>query len=439
MNERVDARSAGGVSRQRPRRRTVRLRLTAVYSVLFLVSGALLLMITYGLFRHATSDRTFGFPGGATGAVVGQDQAPPADARVTGGADALTADQLAAQAARFRKLAADRHAEELRQLLIQSGIALSVTTVAAIVLGWIVAGRVLRPLRTITTAAQHISEANLHERLAIEGPDDELKELGDTVDGLLERLEAAFRSQRQFVANASHELRTPLARQRALIQVALSDPDANADSLRDAHERVLATGAEQERLIEALLTLSRGQAGLERRQAVDLATVAERTLRGRAKDVEARGLHVDSDCGPAVTSGHPGLLERLVANLIDNAIRYNIPDGRLMVSTVTRADEVVLAVINTGPVIDARDVDGLVRPFQRLGPDRTRRDGLGLGLSIVDAIAIAHEARISVQPHPRGGLEVDVAFPAAEAAPPSGGPVATEVERHDHVPFTMDG
>jgi signal transduction histidine kinase len=200
-----------------------------------------------------------------------------------------------------------------------------------------VAGRALRKLRAITTAVQQISATNLHERLALTGPDDELKELGDTFDALVGRLEASFAAQRRFVANASHELRTPLARQRTVGQVALADPDASIESLQAAHERVLAAGAQQEQLIEALLTLARGQAGVDRNEPFDLATLAERVVASRRAEAQYRDLAVYVDVEPAPGSGDPRLVERLVTNLVDNALRHNIVGGCVVVRTRTRA------------------------------------------------------------------------------------------------------
>ena len=256
-----------------------------------------------------------------------------------------------------------------------------------------VSGLALRPLRTITATARSISATNLHERLALSGPNDELKELGDTFDDLLTRLEQFIASQRQFVANASHELRTPLALQRTAIQLALADPDATMESLRAAHERVLASGAQQERLIEALLALARGQAGLTRRQPFDLAVLAEQILLARQSLARARSIEIRSVLAPAPMTGDPRLAERLVANLVDNALAYNAAPGWINVMTGRRGDGAFVSVSNTGPVVDAGDVDRLTRPFERLETGRTgHRDGSGLGLSIVQAIVNAHEA-----------------------------------------------
>jgi signal transduction histidine kinase len=233
-----------------------------------------------------------------------------------------------------------------------------------------------------------------------------------TFDALLARLEASFTAQRQFIANASHELRTPLARQRVISQVALADPGATADTLRTAHERVLASGAQQEQLIEALLTLARGQAGLDQQGAFDLAALTRRVLATRRSEAEYRNLTLHADLRPAPASGSPRLAERLAVNLVDNALRHNVPGGRINLTTSTRNSQAVLRVANTGTEIPAAAVDRLFQPFERLGTDRTSRgEGTGLGLSIVQAIADAHGASITARPRPGGGMLVEVTFP----------------------------
>ncbi|HWE71179.1 MAG TPA: ATP-binding protein [Acidimicrobiales bacterium] len=284
-------------------------------------------------------------------------------------------------------------------------------TLLSIALGWLLAGRALRPLRTITAAARDISATNLHERLTLDRPDDELKDLGDTFDGLLGRLETSFKAQRRFVANASHELRTPLARQRAVVQVALSDPEATVDTLREAHQRVLASGEQQERLIDALLTLTRVQAGLEQRTGLDLATITGEVIAARRSEAQLRDVHLDTTLARSLTSGDARLVERLVANLIDNAIGYNIPGGQVEVVTATRDGHAILTVSNDGPVVPSSEIDRLFEPFQRLGAERTgHHGGLGVGLSIVKAITDAHDASVAARPGPRGGLDITVTF-----------------------------
>ncbi|MDQ1359818.1 MAG: hypothetical protein QOJ44_195, partial [Acidimicrobiaceae bacterium] len=337
---------------------------------------------------------------------------------LSGSAPGPSPNQLQAQVHQFQSLAIQQHNSLLHQLLVGSWIALAIMTVMSIALGWLMAGRVLRPLRTITTAARDISATNLHERLTLDGPDDELKELGDTFDGLLGRLETSFNAQRQFVANASHELRTPLARQRAVAQVALSDPEATVDTLRKAHERVLASGEQQERLIEALLTLTRVQAGLDRRAPLDLATVTDEVLAARRSEAQVRGLHLDVSLASAPTSGDARVIERLVVNVIDNALRHNVSSGRVEVVTGIREGHAILSVSNDGPHIPASEVGRLFQPFQRLRAERTgHREGLGLGLglglSIVAAIADVHDATVDAHARPQGGLTITMRFSVA--------------------------
>jgi len=390
--------------------------LTVLYGSLFLLSGIALLAITYFLVLHATDG-----PLVVNGPVVkfsGPDgnalpELPPLD---LAGPDGLTPDQLDAQTRELEAQAARQRAADLHHFLTQSGIALGAMTVISIVLGWIVAGRLLLRVRTITTTAQLISSTNLHERLALDGPDDELKQLGDTFDSLLGRLEASFRSQLQFVSNASHELRTPLARQRTLAQVALADPEASVDSLRQAHERVIAAGRQQERLIEALLTLARSEAGLDRREPLDLADLTAPLLAVRNPQAGSPVLRVEATLDPAPTTGDRRLVERLVANLLDNALRHNVPDGRIEVTTGTSEGKAVVSVVNSGPIIPAGALDRLFQPFQRIGAERTRQDGgLGLGLSIVQGIATAHDAVLTADALPAGGLAVVVTFPDGTA------------------------
>jgi signal transduction histidine kinase len=348
---------------------------------------------------------------------------PPSECRVTGPQQA-------------RALALQDHAAVLHELLTRSMLALALTAVLSVVLGWIVAGRVLQPLRTITTAAREISAASLGARLALGGPHDELRELGDTFDGLLGRLEASFRAQRQFIASASHELRSPLARQRVISQVALADPGATIETLSAAHERVLASGAEQEQLIEALLTLARGQAGLDKREPFDLAAVTSQLLAARQPEADYRNLTLHADLGPAPAAGSPRLAERLVANLIDNALRHNVPTGQVAVTTGTKNSRAFLSVANTGPVVPAAALDRLFQPFQRLPADRTSRgEGLGLGLSIVQAIADAHGASITVRPQSGGGLLVEMTFPDPDTQV---GSLSPRGHRHLHTTVTAD-
>nr|WP_203594059.1 HAMP domain-containing sensor histidine kinase [Streptomyces sp. SID9124] len=292
------------------------------------------------------------------------------------------------------------------QLLIWSAAALLVMTACAVGVGWWTAGRVLRPVHTMTAKARKLSEHTLHERIAAGGPDDELKELGDTLDALLARLERAFDSQRRFIANASHELRTPLATQRAAIQIGLDDP--TPDDLVRTRQTLLDNNRRSERLIEGLLVLARSERGLAKseREPVDLdRVVAEEAARHP-------GVRLDTRRCPV--RGNRLLLAQLVSNLLANAVTYNVPGGSVDVSVVPAGGGVLLEVRNTGPVVDAADIPGLFEPFRRgEGKDRMG-PGSGLGLSIVRSIALAHDGTVTAVPGPRGGLAVTVRLPAVQ-------------------------
>jgi len=393
---------------------TIRLRLTLVYGGLFLCSAAALLAITYVLVNHQYTDSFF-IRSGRQAVVAVQRSGGGNTVQVlpnakgllglppVGPGAATRSEQVALAAARGQSDAA------LHQLFVASAIALGVMTVLSLWLGWVIAGRALRPLRVITETTRDISASNLHRRLALDGPDDELKQLGTTVDGLLGRLETSFEAQRQFVANASHELRTPLTLERTLLELALSDPNASIDSYRHTCEQLLAVGEQQERLIEALLTLSRSQRGLDSHQPVDLAAITA----AAAAAAEYDGLALDTALEPAHTTGNPRLVERLVANLLSNAVDHNTPGGRVSLATRTRNGHAVLVITNTGPTIPLSELGRLFQPFQRLGATRaTGTTGLGLGLSIVQAIADAHDATITTTAPAEGGLHIQVSFPA---------------------------
>jgi signal transduction histidine kinase len=439
-------------------RRTARLRLTALYAGLFLVTGAALAAITYALFERATEYRTPSLPKIPHTPAIGNLQLPSPLAKTLPQQVNLLQNQLAqAQnqlaglpagpfATRDQQLTQDQHqltqdghqlaqsvhqlaqsvhqlaqagavqaaqrAADAHQLLVNSGIALAVVAVLALLAGWLVAGRMLRPIRTITRTARRISSTCLHERLALDGPQDELKELGDTLDSLFARLEAAFEAQRHFVANASHELRTPLTAERTLLQVALDDPGTTTAAWRCTAQEVLASSDEQARLIEALLTLASGESGLNGHEPVDLATTVSATVTGLQPEIDRLGIGVGEVTEPATLDGDSLLVERLVANLLTNAVRHNVAGGRVEVGTRVKDGRAVLSVTNTGPVIPPEEVDRLFQPFQRLDRRRANyKDGHGLGLSIVRAIATAHDATITAHPMPDGGLRVSVIFP----------------------------
>jgi signal transduction histidine kinase len=300
-------------------------------------------------------------------------------------------------------------------------------------IGWLIAGRFLRPLRRITATAQDISASNLSQRLDPAPRDDEFADLGATLNGLFARLEQSFEAQRQFVANASHELRTPLSASRALLQVAATDPDATVESLQATCDEVLALGQQQEQLIAALLALAKSQHGVERWRAMDLAEITGHVLADRQDQARRRGIRVSAELASALASGDPRLAESLVANLVDNAIRHNVPGGEVEIrvrngptgaapaqagAAPTRTGA-VLSVINSGPVISPDQVDRLFQPFRQIGNERLRQgQGYGLGLAITDAIARAHGATLTARVRPQGGLEVEVSFPSARVTLP---------------------
>jgi len=387
-------------------RHTLRLRMAAWYGSLFLASGAALLAVTYAF---VVARPTVRLASVLTSQQLAQTKA--AVQRILGGPRG---------AAAARALAEAQRADTLHTFLLAAGIALACMTLVSAGLGWLVAGRALRPLRVMTATAQRISGQNLHQRLALPGPRDELKQLADTIDGLLARLEAAFSAQRQFIANASHELRTPLTLERTMVEVALADPEAPAELLRATCQRVLAAGEQQERIIDSLLTLARGQRGLDQRDTFDLGALAREVLAEREPEARRLGLRVTATLGQAPASGDPRLAERLVANLVGNGIGHNQAGGWLTVHTGLRAGHAVLLVANSGPVIDPAEIGRLLRPFERMGTDRTGQRA-GLGLAIVAAVAEAHAATVTVRAPAAGGLEVEIGFPVPAAAEQAAG------------------
>ncbi|GAB3452650.1 sensor histidine kinase [Actinophytocola sediminis] len=296
------------------------------------------------------------------------------------------------------------------QLLAGAAVALVLLIPVAWALGWFVAGRFLRPLRDITATATAISAGNLHQRLDLGEPTDELTALGAILDDLFARLEASFDAQRHFVANASHELRTPLAGLRTLLEVALADPHADADTLRATCQEALALGGHQERLVRALLALATSERGITHRDSVDLAQVVADVLASRRDQAARRGVALTEHLAPAATAGDRRLLDSLVANLVDNAVRHNHPDGHVAISTGTAGTAAILTVTNSGPVIPDDQLPRLRQPFQRLPDRRGNRDGDGLGLAIVDAVARAHQATLTTTARREGGLAITVRF-----------------------------
>ena len=377
-------------------RRTLRLRLTLLYSSLFLALGAGLLALTYVL----AARRITGTAPVPSELLPQPTPLPPSRASNT---DSL-AQLLHAQAA-----------ADLHQFLIQSGIAFSIIAVVTIVLGWVVAGRVLRPLQTMIATTRQISEENLHERLALPGPPDELKALGDTIDELLARLEAAFEGQRRFVANAAHELRTPLTMMRTSLDVAVGKPGPAPPEVTILAGKLREGLNQADRLVESFLALARAQQGtLTDLTSVSLPQLVSATLAACSDARAGRGLQVRQTLSNAGVIGSKTLLARLVENLIDNAIRYNTPGGFIGVTTADDGAAAHLVVESDGPFLDERKIQELVQPFRRLGADRTAVDGsIGLGLSIVAAIVAAHDGSLGLHARPEGGLQVVITLPHA--------------------------
>jgi signal transduction histidine kinase len=390
-----------------PRRRTIRLRLTAMFALLFVLAGAALLAIASGL-------------------VVGRSTTQAAPANPASASPDLQS-QLSAARRQIHQLEAQLQAGAQQgqpslshQLFLSSLIALGIMAVVAALLGWAFAGRALRPLRIITATARRISEDNLDERLAFGGPQDELKDLADTIDELLERLEGAFAAQRRFVANASHELRTPLATMRASLDVAMAKPEpppvqtvALADRLRAELDRV-------DELLEGFLVLARAQHGaLPDRAGMSVSDLATAALAVRSNAIAVRCLtvHADLTAGTAQVAGSRALISRMVDNIIDNAIVHNEPAGWIRVAVGTDDRCVRLVVENGGPVLTQNQVAQLSQPFLRIGPGEASAGpvGTGLGLSIVAAIAAAHGGELTLSARPDGGLRVVTTLPLAAA------------------------
>jgi len=389
-----------------PRNWTIRVRLTVVYGGLFFLAGAVLLLATYLLVKQSLDARGMRFNQPAAveriPEVIRARFDPEALARVL---EDIERDQR-----QFRS-------DTLNAVLTRGSMALGFLGVVAVAFGWLVADRVLRPLHLITETAGRIAGAGpagrgLHERIALAGPRDEITKLADTFDSMLERLDRSFDGQRRFVANASHELRTPLAINRALIELAVSRPDAS-DEVRRLGDSLLAINARHERLIDGLLTLADSEHAVGERSRVDLADVAGHVVREAVAVAAEAAVEVGTDLAAAPTTGDPVLLERLVQNLVENAVRHNAPGGRVWVDTRTVGDTAELTVANTGPVVPPYEVETIFKPFRRLSGERASPDrGFGLGLSIVAAVARAHGGRVTAAPREDGGLTVTVALPA---------------------------
>jgi signal transduction histidine kinase len=382
-------------------RLTIRTRLTLVYGGLFLVAGVLLLGVTYALLAQRIPD-----PDQKITSIQGAAVRLPDAAEEPGLGGTFES-----------KVVEHTWDDALDALLTQGGIALVLAGLTATVLGWLIAGRLLQPLQRMTDTARRIADApaadrGLHERIALEGPHDEVKRLADTFDVMLERLDRSFDGQRRFVANASHELRTPLTLNRALLEVAVHRRAASPE-VRQLGETLLEINGRHERLLDGLLVLARSEREVTERSYVDLADIVEHV----AEQAKRGGVTILAEPGSAPTTGNPVLLERLVQNLVQNGIRYNVPaDGWVGVTSDTQPDgTAVLVVSNTGPVVPPYEVPGLFEPFHRLDGDRvgSTAPGAGLGLSIVRAVASAHGGEATARPREGGGLVVTVTLPGA--------------------------
>jgi len=381
---------------------SARSRLTLLYASLFALGGAALVWITYLLVAHTLHSTTDATIPRAIEPAIGKCVVA---AQTHGGPAAL--NQCAALYAHGVQAGASaQRSTTLTHLLTYSLLSLAGAALLAAVAGWFAAGRILRPVHRLTAAARAASEQNLSQRIALQGPRDELRELADTFDTMLERLDRAFASQRQFIANAGHELRTPLTVMRTAMDVVLAKPEPTREELLSMAADVRQAVAHSERLIEALLVLARNDRARALTEPLDLATVAEDALEGRA----ANSITTTTTLGEAPVTGDAVLLERLVANLLDNAERYNAAGGTVTISTTTDNGTSLVRVVNTGPVVPPDMVDRLFLPFTRLD-DRTRHDGFGLGLALVSSITTVHNGTVQATAVPAGGLDITVRLP----------------------------
>ncbi|MFF3275267.1 sensor histidine kinase [Streptomyces chrestomyceticus] len=383
-------------------RPTIRIRLTLLYGGMFLMAGIVLLTIIYMLAANALQEGS---------------ELPVKILRGNFAATSNVCDlpsqssgEIFTQA--IQSCLQHQRAQALNTLLNRSLLALLGLTVVAFAFGYAMAGRVLSPLGRITRTAQRVAGSDLHRRIELGGPDDELKELADTFDEMLDRLDRAFESQRRFVANASHELRTPLAINRTLLEVQLADPGASPE-LAQLGKTLLATNERSEQLVEGLLLLARSENKIVDKKPVDLAEVASQAVDQARTEAQAKGVEMRGVRQQAFVQGNGVLLERIALNLVQNAVRYNIPqDGWVEVTTEPQQGCAVLVVSNTGPAVPAYEVENLFEPFRRLRTERTGSDkGVGLGLSIVRSVVRAHDGTITATPREGGGLEMRVVLP----------------------------
>jgi signal transduction histidine kinase len=401
-----------------PPGRTIRVRLTLLYGGLVMLSGVTLLVVTYVMLDRIIAtqpiDITSVYPRpGATAPAQVPEAAPlpasSAPAKSAGNED-LTAYKAQVREA-ARQLRADFRQRTLKPLVVGGSVALVLFAAGGLLTGWLVSGRTLRPISRITATARRVADRSLHERIALTGPRDELRELADTFDDMLSRLDAAFEGQRRFVANASHELKTPLAINRTLLEVAMGRPDA-PPQVTQLGENLLAVNARHERLIDALLTLARSQHTVADPVPVDLSAIVRRVTDLAQPDARKAAVTLTARTGPAPVAGDPVLLERLAQNLVHNAVRYNTDGGWVRVACGRDGDgSVRLTVDNSGPEVAAYEVPALFEPFRRLDDRVGSAQGTGLGLSIVRSVARGHGGEAAAVPRPGGGLTVRVTLP----------------------------
>jgi signal transduction histidine kinase len=387
----------------------MRTRLAVFYSVLFLLAGTVLLALTYALVANVLLPA----PAATSTRISPREEQLLGLCKPMPTAAALVEECKRAIAA--AGLGSDQRESTLTALRGGLAIGLGVLTIASAGLGWLVSGRALRPVRSITEAARRASELRLGQRLALTGPDDEFKQLADTFDVMLERLDAAFTSQKRFVANAAHELRTPLTAMRTAIEVTLSKPTRTPEQLEAMATRVKRSVERAEATVEALLTLATSEAGSTADEEIDLATAAEDALDATHTAIEQRRIEVDASLGPALARGDRVLIDRMIANLVENAVRHNNPGGWIRIRTTQQADGAVFEIANTGSSVPAEQIPILFEPFARARERLGSSDGVGLGLSIASAIARAHNATIVTRPRPGGGLEMSVTIPRVRA------------------------